>query len=281
MKFQEKGGARFNVPRRDSSRRLYCRRQSVEMSLDTARRSACATFCWLATCGFAWAQSGGIAPPSMGLMMDGHGYARPVFGVSGSVTLGAPVATAVVASACSDSFCVVKTQTGMIAQGAETKSPPGPALLAIDGQSVLLYFPRLGQLGRWQAGDLRPVPLSVTGTVVALRSNGGVAQFAVQRNGATWIVDSNDQALDSLPAASGPVLLPATGAIYIDGDDVVLRRRDGSELRFPVPGAQSFSAMSWSSSAANYVEIRSPLASYALRIDFGHERIFELPEPLP
>ena len=74
-------------------------------------------------------------------------------------------------------------------------------------------------------GDLRPVPLSVTGTVVALRSNGGVAQFAVQRNGATWIVDSNDQALDSLPAASGPVLLPATGAIYIDGDDVVLRQR--------------------------------------------------------
>ena len=125
---------------------------NVEMSLDTARRSACATFCWLATCGFAWAQSGGIAPPSMGLMMDRHGYARPVFGVSGSVTLGAPVATAVVASACSDSFCVVKTQTGMIAQGAETKSPPGPALLAIDGQSVLLYFPRLGQLGRWQAG---------------------------------------------------------------------------------------------------------------------------------
>jgi len=235
---------------------------------------------WLA-CSLAWAQSGGIQPPAMGLMIDGSGQARPVFGVSASVTVGDPVATAVLASACSDSFCVLKTWTGLVIEGVEAKSPPGPALLAIDGQSVLLYFPRLGQLARWQAGDLQPVPLNVTGTIVALRSTAGVAQFAVQRNGATWIVDSNHQVLDSLPAASGPVLLPATGAIYTDGGDVVLRRRDGSELRFPVPGVQSFSAMSWSSSAANYVEIRAPWASYALRIDFGHERIFELPEPLP
>jgi hypothetical protein len=233
------------------------------------------------TCGLASAQSGGIHPPAMGLMIDRSGYARPVSGVSGSVTLGDAVATGVLASACSDSFCVLKTWTGLIVQGVETKAPPGPALLAIDGQSVLLYFPRLGQLARWQAGDLQPVPLNVTGNIAALRSTAGVGQFAVQRNGATWIVDSNDRVLDSLPAASGPLLLPAAGAIYTDGDDVVLRRGDGSELRFPVPGVQSFSAMSWSSSAANYVEIRSPLASYALRIDFGHERIFQLPEPLP
>jgi hypothetical protein len=197
------------------------------------------------------------------------------------VTLGNPMASSVLASACSDSFCVLKTWTGLIVEGVEKKAPPGPALLAIDGRSVLLYFPRLQQLARWQAGDLHPLPLKVTGTIVALRSTAGVAQFAVQRNGATWIVDSNDQVLDSLPSASGPVLLPAAGAIYTDGDDVVLRRRDGSELRFAVPGVQSLSAMSSSSLAANYVEIRSPSASYALRIDTGQERIFQLPEPLP
>jgi putative transposase len=36
-------GARFNVPRRDSSRRLVCDGRSVGRSADAARRSACAT----------------------------------------------------------------------------------------------------------------------------------------------------------------------------------------------------------------------------------------------
>ncbi len=281
MKLMQKCGARFNVPSRHSWRRFFRARKCVETSLDTARRSACATFWLIATCALAWAQNGGVNPPQMGLMVDGFERARPVFGVSGSVTLGDPVASAVLASACSDSWCVLKTWTALMIAGVETKAPPGPAFLAIDGQTILLYFPRLGQLARWQAGNLQPVPLNVTGTIAALRSTAGVAQFAVERNGATWIVDSNDQVLDSLPAASGPVLLPPAGAIYTDGDDVVLRRRDGSDLRFPVPGVQSFSAMSLSSSGANYVEIRSLTASYALRIDLGHERIFELPEPLP
>jgi hypothetical protein len=217
----------------------------------------------------------------MGVMVDGSGRARPVSGVPGSITLGDHLASSVIASACADSFCVLKTATGLIVEGVETKSPPGPALLSIDGPSVVLYFPRLQQLARWQAGDLQPLPLHVTGAVVAIRSTNGVRQFAVERGGATWIVDSNDQVLDSLPAASGPVLLTATGAIYTDGDDVVVRRRDASELRFTVPGVQSLQAMSLSSLGPNYVEIRSPFASYALRIDFGHEHIFQLPEPLP
>jgi len=235
----------------------------------------------LLTCGVASAETGGINPPQMGVMIDGFERARLVSGVSASVTVGDPVATGVVAAACSDSFCILKTFDSIIAGGVPMLSPPGTVLLAIDGQTALLYFPRLEKLVRWQAGQVQPIALNVTGNIVALRSTAGVAQFAVQRNGATWIVDAAGQAIDSLPSASGPVLLPATGALYTDGENVVLRRSDGSELRFPVPGAESFSAMSFSATAANYVQIRAGRSSYALRIDLGHERIFQLPEPLP
>lgn len=231
------------------------------------------------TCALAWAQSGGINPPQMGVMVDRFEQARPVSGVSASVTLGNPVATAVLGSACLDSFCVLKTWGGMLVNGVPASAPAGPALVAIDGQSALLYFSRSQELLRWQAGELQPVAMNITGNVVAFQSTGGVLQFAVQRNGATWIVDSNNQALDSLRAASGPVLLTAAGTVYTDSGDVVLRRRDGSELRFPIAGVQSILAMSLSSKGANYVQIRSARASYVLRIDFGSERIFQLPEP--
>jgi hypothetical protein len=244
------------------------------MSLDTARMSACATvlLLWL-TCGAVWAQSG-ITQPQMGVIIDGLERARPVFGVSASVTLGNSVASAAVSAACSDSLCVLKTWDAIVAGGFRTKAPPGPALIAIDGQTALVYFPRIEKLARWQGDTLEPLALKVSGAVVGLRSNAGAAQFAVRRNGATWIVDGEDQAIDSLPSASGPIMLTAWGAMYTDGDDVVLRRSDRSELRFSVPGARSFVAM-----ATNYVQIRAARSSHALRIDFGQERIFQLPEP--
>ena len=249
-------------------------RRGVEMSLDTARTSACATILLLCLTGGAiWAQNG-ISQPRMGIMIDGFERARSVFGVSSSVTLGDPLASTVVAAACSDSFCVLKTWDAIVAGGLETKAPPGPALIAIDGETALMYFPRFEKLVRWQAGALQPLMLNVTGTIVALGANAGAVRVAVRRDAATWIVDANNQMIDSIPSASGPVMLTANGAIYTDGEDLVLRRSDRSELRFPVPGAQSLVAM-----ATNYVQIRAGRLSYALRIDFGHERIFQLPEP--
>jgi hypothetical protein len=230
-------------------------------------------FTMLLTCGVAWAQ-GTIDPPRMGVMVDGFAHARPVFGVSASVSLGEAFAGAVVASSCSDSWCIFKTRDAIGAGGVLTKAPPGPALLAIDGATALMYFPLFHMLARWRDGTLEPVAMNVTGTIVGLRSNAGLAQFAVRRNAVTWIVDADNQAIDSIPSASGPVILLPGATIYTDGDDVVLRRADGSELRFPAPGARSFLAM-----ATNYVQIRAGQSSYALRIDPGHERIFELPEP--
>lgn len=219
----------------------------------------------------AWAQS--LQAPQVGLMIDSEGHARPVFGVAASVTVAAPTASGVLTSACANGFCVLKTAVSIFAGGVESTAP-GPAMVVIDGASALIYFPESRRLVRWQAGSLGPVPFDVDGEIVGLRSVAGAMQFAVRRGGVTWIEDSSENALDSLPAPSGPVLLLPNAAIYTDGEQIVLRRFDGSELRFDAPGAQSMLAME-----ANYVEVRAGKVSYALRVDPGHERIFELPEP--
>jgi hypothetical protein len=224
-------------------------------------------------CGVAWAQS--ITAPQMGVVVDSIGRARAAFGVSASVTLGDPIVGEVLTSACANGFCVLKTRSSVIAGGVEVLTPGG-ALIAIDGATALIYFPSTGVLMRWQSGSLTTVPLNIDGEIVGLRSTAGVAQFAVRGNGVTQIVGQDGGVIDSIPAASGPVLLASNAVIYHDGADAVLRRANGSELRFPAPGATSFLAME-----ANYVEIRAGHVSYALRIDAGHERIFQLPEPAP
>jgi hypothetical protein len=224
-------------------------------------------------CGIAWGQS--IMAPQMGVVVDSIGRARDVFGVSASVTLGDPIAGEVLTSACANGFCVLKTRSSVIAGGGSIPMP-GAAFVAIDGAATLIYFPAAGALMRWQSASLTTVPLNIAGEIVGLRSTAGVAQFAVRGNGVTQIVDQDGGVVDSIPAASGPVLLASNAVIYCDGGDAVLRRADGSELRFPAPGATSFLAIE-----ANYVEIRAGRVSYGLRIDAGHERIFQLPEPAP
>ena len=57
----------------------------------------------------------------------------------------------------------------------------------------------------------------------------------------------------------------------IDGETLV--RQDGTEQRFAIEQVRS---LSWLSD--NYVQARARDASYAIRIDAGHERAFELPE---
>ena len=222
--------------------------------------------------GMAWGQTA-LDQPRLGTMIDQAARARPVFGVTGSVTLGLPSASGVVSSACSSQFCIVKTRSAVLVAGAEANAPVGPALFAIDGNVAYVYFPLAGRLAYWRQGQLDPLPLGVAGEILSLRVGANGLEFAVRRNGVVWIVDSNDQAIDSLPSAGGPVLIFPGGALYTDSGDVVLRRPDASELRFAAPEAEMFSPMS-----DNYVQIRAGRSNYALRIDAGHERMFMLPE---
>lgn len=218
----------------------------------------------------AWAQ---LQPSELGVMVDRTGAARPVFGVASSVTTGNALALSVISSACSSQLCLFKTRSSIVWTGGETKAPPGPAWFALNGISAYVYFPQSRQLAEWRNGSLTALDLNVAGEILSLlAAPDGTPQFAVLQSGAVSIVDQNDQVLGSIPG-TGPVMLMANGVVYAASDALVLRRSDGSELRWPLPTIQEISAM-----GDRYVQIRTAGASYALRVDPGREQVFMLPE---
>jgi len=224
----------------------------------------------------AWAQSA-LDRPSLGMMLDPGGRIRPVFGISGSVTVGDPQGSGVLSVACSREFCLTKTRDAIIFNGQETGAPVGPALFAFRGNSAWIYFPQVRQLAQWQNGQITPAALAVTGEVLSLRVPSGEAiEFAVRRDHGTWIVNAQDQAVDSIPTDNGPVMLLTGGVLYATPGAAILRRDGGSEIRFPVEAVESFSAL-----GAGYVQVRTGRISYAIHTARGRERMFQLPESPP
>lgn len=218
---------------------------------------------------------GVLTQPQLGVMIDLHGDARPVFGVAASVTTASPVMPGVISSACSASGCVFKLERAVVAGGQAIAAPNGTALIGMDGNGALIYFPATGQLMRLENGALTPVESHIREEIVGLRSASGVAQFAVRRGDATWIVNQFGDALDALPGCSGgPVLMFSGGEMYVSGSQVILRRSDKSQISFAAPGATGFFAL-----GANYAQVLAPGLSYAIATAAGHERIFQLPEP--
>lgn len=214
--------------------------------------------------------------PSLGLMLDGSGRVRPVFGIAGSVTLGDPEGRDVISIACKRAWCLSKTRTAIVSGGSETEAPAGPALFAFDRDSAWVYFPLVRQLAQWKNGRLDFVPLAVTGAILSLRAVGGALQFAVRRSDGTWVVDAQNQVVDAIAGSSGPVHLLDDGVLYASPAEIALRWNNGSEIRFALEGAKVFSAL-----GDGYVQVRSGRASYAIRTARGHERMFQLPEPAP
>ena len=194
----------------------------------------------------AWAQ---IETPRLGVMLDRSGAARPVFGVSASVTLGDPVQTGVVSLACSKTRCVTSAARQIV---------------AFDGDSVYVYSG--GQLTRDQSD---PVPVNVTGEVLSMRVINGAVEYAVRRDDGIWIVRDGDIAVAAIPHATGAVMLLDRAVLFASGRETVLRYDDGSELRFPIR-ARAFVSMS-----DEYVQVGS---KYALRITRNREKLFLLPE---
>jgi hypothetical protein len=215
----------------------------------------------------ALAQSG-LDRPRLGVMLDSSGAARPVFGVAGSVTLGDPSEGAIVSCACSGTFCLFKTDTSLNGVPA----PPGPALFAFDGDAAYVYFPSTHQLARWQAGFRWLDAGLPQGDIIALRVIDGRFDFAVRRGARTYVVNHSAHT-QAIVDTAGPVMLIEGGILYATSTEIALRRADGSERRFPLANASSISAM-----GSGYAQIRAGRSSYALRLDAGRERLFQLPE---
>lgn len=229
-----------------------------------------------------WAQSG-IQSPFLGQMIDAHGQLRPVYGMSGSFVLGAPLRSEhVLGAACSLTLCLAKTQAAILSStGAPstdtTPSPPGGAIFALDGTAATVYFPLIHQFARWQNGVLTPLDFRVEGTVLSLTMSSTGVLAAVERSGIIWIDSASTGAsLDSLPDSATSVLLLPSLTVYATADSLVIRKSDGSELDFPAPQVSTLLAL-----GNGYVEAIGSGALYALRTVSGREQLFQLPGTLP
>ncbi len=193
-------------------------------------------------------------------MLDANGAVRPVYGVAGSVTVGEPIATGILSIACSRKICL-KTDIA--------------ALLALDEEAAFVYFQESKQLARWHAGQLDSIDFVPGGDVLSLRVSSGVLEFAVRRDGGVWIMRGQD-VIDSLPDDAGPVMLLTNGVLFANAEALVLRRPDGTEVRFDIKGVEALFFI-----GEGYVQARVGLSTYALRIEPGREQIFLLPEAPP
>jgi hypothetical protein len=219
-----------------------------------------------AICSCAWAQSG-IERPRLGKMLDANGAVRTVYGIAASVTLGDAEITGVLSQACSNKFCLAKTETSLVSASGSVDAPEGPALFAFEADQALVWFPQSRQLARWQNGALTAIDSSIDGEVLSIRASAGTVEFAVRRETGVWIVNAQGAVLDSLPRAVGPAMLIPGGVVYATRDEIVIR-----DLRIPAERATEISQMS-----AGYLQVRAGGLNYALRIEPGRETLFQLP----
>jgi hypothetical protein len=219
----------------------------------------------------------GVDAPTAGFMVDHSGSLRAVTGIAQSFLAGQVLRTGVLSASCSTSWCLVKTPTSLVASQNQddpgTPAPPGPALLSLRNQSALLYFPAVKLFARFENSQLQLLDWSVDGDVLALAQTRQGPRFAVRRNDGVWIVALDGSILDSLPSGTVAVLLINGWTVFSLDRTVVLRRADGSEISFELPGAISLSRL-----GENYVQVSTADATYALRVDFGREQISVLPD---
>jgi len=200
-----------------------------------------------------------------------------VQGVAGSFLLGPASMSGALSAACSEQLCLAKTDSKIISATGGIDAPPGPAIFGFRGAEAIIFFPEVHTFARWQNDILETLDRVVDGVVLSISAT----EIAVRNDGEVSIVHVDGSVVNSIPDASGPVLLLPKGVVFATKDEVVLRQ-DGSEVRFALAGAQSITAM-----GAHYVTLYADRAGganaaiYALRIDPGRESLFLLPGNVP
>ncbi len=219
----------------------------------------------------AWAQ---IESPQIGVVLLGDGVARPLHGVSGSLTIGDPVASGVISMGCGAQFCLMKMVSTIVSPAGIVDAPAGPAMFWFANDSALVYFSQTKQLMRWRGAALEEIAINIAGEVLSIRQAAdGSIQLATRVRGAVWFMGPNDELLHSIVGATGPALLLDNGVLFATRGGIVLRRDDATEVRFAIEHVES---LSWL--GANHVQVHSGRSNWAIRVEAGHERMFLLPE---
>jgi hypothetical protein len=223
----------------------------------------------------AWAQSG-IEVPAIGAMVDSSGGLRPVEGVAGNFLLGPATLPGVLSAACSQQLCLAKTDSKIFSPSGETDAPAGPAVFGLSGSDAVVFFPEPREFARWHDNTLDPLDWVIDGEVLSIRLSGQDAEIAVRREGSVWMVRPDGAPAGWIADTGGPALLFEEGVLYATADEIVLRRRDASEMRFELAGAEAIAAM-----GPHYAAIRKGGSTYALRTESGREQLFVLPGNAP
>ena len=227
----------------------------------------CAVGAWAV---YACAQSG-IEVPGVGAIVDSSGALRQVQGVAGSFLLSPASISGVLSAACSAQSCLAKSDSKIISATGETDAPPGPAIFGVSGDEAIVFFPEPRVFARWHNDVLEPLEWVFEGEVLSIR----LKEIAVRKDGEVSIVHPDGSVVDSIPDASGPVLLLPNGVVFATKEEIVLRQGD-SEVRFELADAQSITAM-----GPHYAVIHAGDAIYALRNEPGREGLYRLPGSAP
>jgi len=207
--------------------------------------------------------------PQIGEMLDAAGSMRPVFGVAGNFMVGPPRKGRVLSAACSARLCLAKTDSKILSPSGSVPAPAGPALIAIQDDTAVVYFQQSQTLARWRDNTLTPLNWNVRGTLLSLRAG---PEIAVRRNNRVSIVRPDGFLVADIPGATGPVLLLADGILLVSQQKLIFRRPNARELRFDLPDVETLSAL-----GEHYVQIRARGGLYALRTEAGSEQLYMLP----
>lgn len=220
---------------------------------------------------------GGLDVPQVGLMVDHSGSLRAVHGLGQTYLAGSAIRTGVLSASCGARMCLSKTAGTLFVstdpEEAGIPAPDGPVLFSIHGDSALLYFPASRRFGRLESGQFALLPWSIDGDVLAIRETRDGVTVVVRRGDGIRIAGLDGSLGAALPVNAAAVMFIHAGLVYTVPDRVILKRDDGTELWFPVPGAVSLSAIS-----ERYLQVVTGSNAYALRIDPGHEQLSLLPD---
>ena len=217
---------------------------------------------------------GQVSQPVVGHIANSHGEVRKVLGIPGAFVLGELEQSDVLAMACSEVLCVAKTDAGIVADGINIAAPAGPAVIAVEGDRALLYFPSSHELAFLSNGKLTTETLVVSGEVVALRAG---PEIAVQ-DGQTVRVMNRDQAVVDVVESDGPVALFPGGLAYVKNGEVHLRHRDGRDRAFVIGGVQEGGVQEFFRPSAEFLGVRCAGGTFLIRLTEGREEMWQLPE---
>jgi hypothetical protein len=219
-----------------------------------------------------------IQQPRIGMMLDGNGDVRPVWGVAAAATLGSPILSGVISLACSDGKCEAKTVAGLAFSNGERgeirDAPAGPAVFG----GSYVYFSQTQQLVRWHDGQLEAIDFTRDGQILGLRPTRDGFDSIVNHDGATWLehwsrIDSSLRVVNAYAPAAAAMFMD-DGILLAANDTVHRIRDDGTDTIINVAGVQALIAM-----GDGYVELVTSQGLWAL--DLAHMTPFLLPGVAP